>query len=237
MRVARALRREFGGGERPSLEAVLDRRRTGARVHAGPSLSPDGRLLAFVSEKDQFSIEIFVADARTGRVQRKLVNRAADSHFDALEFLDGAGAWSPDAKQFVFSASRRGAAVLAIVEPATGETVRELRFEQLGQIASPAWSPDGRRLAFVGLEGGWSDLYVYDLASASLTRLTRDGFGDLHPAWSPDGRSIAFATDRFSTDLDSLRLGAIAWPCSTSKRAVTELGHGGRPQHHAAVRR
>jgi len=35
---------------------VLDRRRTGARVHAGPSLSPDGRLLAFVSEKDQFSI-------------------------------------------------------------------------------------------------------------------------------------------------------------------------------------
>ncbi len=203
-----ALRREFGGGEPASLEAVLDRRRTGARVHAGPSLSPDGQHLAFVSEKDQFSIEIFVADARTGKVRRKLVDRAADPHFDALEFLDGSGAWSPDSKQFVFPASRRGGAVLAIVEPGIGKTLRELRFEQLGQIASPAWSPDGKRLAFVGLAGGWSDLYVYDLASASLARLTRDGFGDLHPAWSPDGRSIVFATDRFSTDLDALRLGA-----------------------------
>ncbi|HOI03265.1 MAG TPA: DPP IV N-terminal domain-containing protein, partial [Dermatophilaceae bacterium] len=96
--------------------------------------------------------------------------------------------------------------MLAIVEPGIGKTLRELRFEQLGQIASPAWSPDGKRLAFVGLAGGWSDLYVYDLASASLARLTRDGFGDLHPAWSPDGRSIVFATDRFSTDLDALRL-------------------------------
>ena len=203
-----ALRQEFGGDDRPAIETLLDRRRTGARVHAGPSLSPDGRQLAFVSEKDQFSIEIFVADTRTGKVRRKLVNRAADPHFDALEFLDGAGAWSPDGKQFVFSASRRGAAVLAIVEPDTGETVRELRFDALGQIWSPSWSPDGARLAFVGLNGGWSDLYVYDLASGALTQLTRDGYGELQPAWSPDGRSIAFSTDRFSTDLDALRLGS-----------------------------
>ncbi len=202
-----ALREEFGGDPRESVETLLDRRRTGARVHAGPSLSPDGQQLAFVSEKDQFSIEIFVADARTGKVRRKLVNRAADAHFDALEFLDGAGAWSPDGKRFVFSASRRGAAVLAIVDPETGNAERELRFEQLGQIWGPSWSPDGGRLAFVGLNGGWSDLYVYELASGTLTRLTRDGHGELQPAWSPDGRSIAFATDRFSTDLDALRLG------------------------------
>ncbi len=203
-----ALRQEFGLEDRASIDTLLDRRRTGARVHAGPSLSPDGRWLAFVSEKDQFSIEIFVADATTGRVSRKLVNRAADSHFDALEFLDGAGAWSPDGRQFVFSASRRGAAVLAIVDPETGGAVRELRFAQLGQIWGPAWSPDGGRLAFVGINGGWSDLYVYDLGSGSLTQATRDGYGELQPAWSPDGRSIAFATDRFSTDLDALRLGA-----------------------------
>jgi hypothetical protein len=202
-----ALRQEFGGEERRRIEALLYRARTGARVHAGPALSPDGRQLAFVSEKDQFSIEIFVADVATGRVRRKLVDRSADAHFDALEFLDGAGSWAPDGRRFVFAASRRGAPVLVIVDTETGRTAREIPLKDLGQVWNPAWSPDGRRLAFAALKGGWSDLYLYDLESGSLTQLTRDGYGELQPAWSPDGHAIAFATDRFSTDLDVLRFG------------------------------
>jgi WD40-like Beta Propeller Repeat len=43
--------------------------------------------------------------------------------------------------------------------------------------------------------------------TSTLRRLTNDAFADLQPAWSPDGRRIAFATDRFSTQLETLAVG------------------------------
>ncbi|PYQ50238.1 MAG: hypothetical protein DMF78_16275 [Acidobacteria bacterium] len=62
-------------------------------------------------------------------------------------------------------------------------------------------------MAFSGLVGGLSDLFVYDLQTKDLRRLTSDAYADLQPAWSPDGKTIAFVTDRFSTNLDSLNAG------------------------------
>ena len=84
---------------------------------------------------------------------------------------------------------------------------REIAFDTLGQILSIAWSPDGETLAFSALAAGFADLYQYDLARRQLRRLTADSFADLHPAWSPDGRTIAFATERYSSDLTTLRFG------------------------------
>jgi dipeptidyl aminopeptidase/acylaminoacyl peptidase len=77
----------------------------------------------------------------------------------------------------------------------------------LGEVLNPAWSPDGGQIAFTAVVGGLTDLYLYDLGTDSLRRLTDDQFADLQPAWSPDGQTLAFATDRFTTDLDSLRMG------------------------------
>ena len=74
---------------------------------------------------------------------------------------------------------------------------------------TPAWSPDGRSIAFSALTAGATDLYVYDLDAGTLRQLTNDHFSDLQPVWSPDGREIAFVTDRYSTDLASLTFG----PC------------------------
>jgi hypothetical protein len=49
---------------------------------------------------------------------------------------------------------------------------------------------------------------VYDLQADTLRQLTDDSYADVQPAWSPDGSSIAFVTDRFGTDLNTLRMGA-----------------------------
>jgi hypothetical protein len=48
---------------------------------------------------------------------------------------------------------------------------------------------------------------VYDLMGSRLQRLTNDAYAELHPAWSPDSRTIAFATDRLTTNLETLAIG------------------------------
>jgi len=70
-------------------------------------------------------------------------------------------------------------------------------FDSLVAVISPAWSPDGRRVAFSGLtRGGTSDLYVVDLPGGELTRVTDDRYEDTEPTWLPDGRALVFTSDR-----------------------------------------
>jgi Tol biopolymer transport system component len=66
----------------------------------------------------------------------------------------------------------------------------------------PAWSPDGRRIAFLSVRHRNEDVYVLDLGSGQAHRVTRHPADDHEPAWSPDGRKIAFASPSgYSYDL------------------------------------
>jgi hypothetical protein len=177
------------------------------RINVSPSLSPDGRLVAFLSERDAFSVELFLAEAATGRILRRLTKAALDPHLQSLQFIHSAGAFSPDGRRIAIATVSRGQPTLALIDVGSGRTVQEIRFPDLGEIYHPTWSPDGRRVAFSGLVGGASDLFVVDLATRRHARLTEDLHADLQPAWSPDGRSLAFATDRYSTRLGDLEYG------------------------------
>jgi len=173
---------------------------TGAgRQNVSPSVSPDGSLVAFLSEKDLFGIDLFVADARTGEIQRKLVSANADPHFDALRFIDSAGDWSPDGTRFVFAVFADGDNELAIVDVESGDIQSKIKLDGVGAITSPAWSPDGQYIAFSGLSGGVSDIYTWEVATGALRQLTDDKNADLQPTWSPDGSTIAFVSDRGAT--------------------------------------
>ncbi|MBI4538753.1 MAG: PD40 domain-containing protein [Gemmatimonadetes bacterium] len=91
------------------LGRVLESPATGSgRINLAPSVSPDGRYVAFLSEKDLFAIDLFLADARTGKVIRKLGRSGADPHFDALRYLDSSGSWSPDGRKLVFVVTAGG---------------------------------------------------------------------------------------------------------------------------------
>src|SRR5688572_16528470 len=70
--------------------------------NVSPAVSPDGRLVAFFSTRDLTGVDLFVADALTGKVHGKLAAPGVATHFDALSFLYSAGSWSPDAKQLAF---------------------------------------------------------------------------------------------------------------------------------------
>jgi Tol biopolymer transport system component len=179
------------------------------RLALAPSLSPDGRRLVYMSERDMLSIDMYLADAETGRIIRRLTNTAIDPHFSSIQFLASSGAWHPRGHLFAFGAIRDGAPVLAIVDTDTGRISREVPFADLGEIVNPTWSPDGASIAFSAITAGRADLFLYDLSRDVRRQLTDDAFADLQPAWSPDGAQIAFVTDRFSTDLATLHSGRL----------------------------
>jgi hypothetical protein len=196
------IERDSAIASRPRL--VVAEGKGGGRMNVGPRVSPDGRKVAFFSERDRFSVELFLADVDTGKVERKLLKTATDPHFDSLQFLSSAGAWSPDGTQLAIAAVQGGKPVVAILDVATGRVRREVQLAPLDDVLNPAFAPDGRSLVVSGNVGGLIDLYRVPLAGGPLERLTTDPYADLEPVFTPDGRSIVFVTERFGTDLTSL---------------------------------
>lgn len=178
------------------------------RYNVAPSLSPDGSQVMFFSDRGLFSIDLYLADARTGKVTRQVTRTAVDAHLESLQFIQSAGSWSGDGKRFVFAGISAGRPVLTLYDVERGRLEREVPLDQLGEILNPSWSPDGSAIAFSAVTGGLTDLFVYDLQGDSLQRLTQDPYADLQPSWSPDGRHLAFATDRFTTRLGDLAIGS-----------------------------
>jgi len=181
----------------------------GARLHVAPAISPDGRRVMFMSERDRLSLDLFMADSSSGAILGKIVSTATDPHFDSLQYIQSAGAWDPSGRRFAMGALSGGKPLLVLVDSARPEHREEIRLDKVSEIYNPSWSPDGTRIVFSALAGGLSDLWIYSLPTKTLEQLTADGFADLQPAWSPDGQTIAFATDRFTSDLDNLDFGPL----------------------------
>jgi Tol biopolymer transport system component len=192
-----------------SAQGVTTEDKARGALAVSPVLSPDGSRVAFLSGRDLLSIDLFLAEAQSGRIIRKLVSTATDPHFSSIQFISSAGTWHPNGKQFAIGAIRGGDPVLAILDVDRGDRVRDIPFPQLGEILNPSWSPDGRSIAFSATSGGRSDLYIYELEPGRLRRITEDAFADLQPAWSPNGDRLAVVTDRFSTDLKLLNAGRL----------------------------
>jgi Tol biopolymer transport system component len=181
---------------------------TGAgTTNISPSLSPDGRYVAFLSDEDLFSVDLYMADAQSGEIIRRLASANSDPHSDALRYIDSSGTWSPDSRFFAYVVVSGGDNRLVIVNSDNGQVTRRISFDEwgIGAVSSPAWSPDGRYIALSGSVGGITDLFIYDLDAEEVSRLTDDKHADLQPAWSPDGRTLAFASDRGpETDFEDL---------------------------------
>lgn len=175
-------------------------------LNVGPAYSPDGRYIAFLSTRAIFDIDLFLADAQTGKVLRRLASSDRNGHFEALRFIDSAGSWSADSRRLAFVTFERGDNYLGIVDAESGK-FENIKVPGIDAISSVAWSPDGHTIVMSGQATGVSDLFLFDTVSKEVKRLTNDKFADLQPAFSPDGRTIAFVSDRGSgpeANLDQL---------------------------------
>ncbi|MDX6405036.1 MAG: hypothetical protein QOH70_2491 [Blastocatellia bacterium] len=80
------------------------------------------------------------------------------------------------------------------IVPLSGGEMRQLTNDEHSS-ASPRWSPDGEKLAFISARDGESQIWTIDVSSGALKKITSISTGAGDPIWSPDGKWLAFASD------------------------------------------
>jgi dipeptidyl aminopeptidase/acylaminoacyl peptidase len=186
----------------PTIDDLISLKRAGS-----PVISPDGRLVAYTVREtnwddDRYETEIWVADVASGAV-RQLTNAPKSS---------SAPAWSPDGRRLAFGSDRTDKRQIYVIDPAGGEAERLTSGEE--GAGSFKWSPDGTSIAFtatdpaperlkarektfgqfdiIGAEHRMTHLWLLDVASKHVRRLTSGEFTVGSFSWSPDGARIAF---------------------------------------------
>lgn len=175
-------------------DRLLSRKNSG-RYNLNPSLSPDGQHIVFLSERNFYGIDLFMANAQTGVVESRLYTATGHDEIDALNYLETSGTWSPDGKYFAFIAFAKGKSSCLMFDIEKHEIIEELHFDEIDEICWPAWSPYGEEIAFVGLKEGKSDIYVYHFSKEQLINVTQNHYACMQPSWSDDGKSLLYSTD------------------------------------------
>ena len=175
---------------------VLFNGKNSGRINIAPALSPDGKKMVFLSEKQVISLDLYLADLETGKT-KIIGSHSINNHIDAIDAYESAGTWSPDGKRFAFVVFKKGRNQLALVDVARHKIVRTLKIDGLASFSNPAWSPDGKSILLLGQKNGQTDLFLYFHETGRLRQITNDPYAELTPSWSPDGKHIAFATDYY----------------------------------------
>jgi Tol biopolymer transport system component len=164
-------------------------------MNVSPSISPDGKYIAFFSEKELFTLDLFLADTKTGKIVKKLSSVIRNNEIDDFNFIESAGTWSPDGSKFAFVIFSKGENKLAVLDVKKETIKEEYVIPGVPAFVNPAWSPDGKKIVLSGQVEGITDLYLYDLETGKVEKLTNDFTGDIHPSWSPDGKKIIFSKE------------------------------------------
>jgi len=168
-------------------------------------MNADGSGLRRLTRRITFRYQlVWSPDGRTIYFGRYLVSTDG-SGARRLPFIPLTAVWSPDGRRIAFVDTPRSPLPSGgccpsprsdiYVMNADGSGSRKLT-HNAGYNDKPAWSPNGRKIAFHSTRDGNSEIYVMNADGSGRRNLTRNPAQDVRPAWSPDGRRIAFLSDR-----------------------------------------
>jgi len=199
------------------------------------SWSPDGKRIAFVSNREAVFATYTLGVDSAGDVQRV-------THH---EYSDALAEWSPDGKRLAVTALARGQDMWVFVVPLGGGESRIVGGPTGPVDARQAcWSPDGKQLAFTSSSTGLNSIFTFTVETGALVQQTSGPNEAIQPHWSPDGKRLAFTWNEegnLSLGVKELATGAVkyvrvapgvhAWPQFTSdgKRLVFFFEGPGHP--------
>jgi hypothetical protein len=179
--------------------------------------SPSGDLVAVVTvnRKDR-ELDIVLVSTKDGSIVRNMTGGFdKDMGFDHIEARGERTnimpwmAWSPKGDRIAYFVRTEKERALVVQNVLTRRIEKRIAMKSVDEPESPAFSPDGRTIAFAGLRGAVGDIFTVDLESQAVTNLTNDKFADYGPTYSPDGSFIVYSVrisgsqKLFRLDLDS----------------------------------
>lgn len=190
-----------------------------------PTFSPDGKLIAFVSDRTSTFPTLWLMNAADGS-GRHVLPTPGLAQEEAVDTL----AWSPDGTQLAVTLfNEPGPTQIALIP--LGVATRQLSrilTEVPGGALDPAWAPDGSWLAYAGRDGYSVEIYAVQPDGSSVTRLTSDGALARSPVWSPDGRRVAYLSNKtgyFEVWVVDVRADASGALVASSPRQLTQDLH------------
>ncbi len=172
----------------------------GPTQETSPVASPGGDLVAaFSTERGDVDVVLFDSKSRTllSNLTKGYTNDF--QYFVAQELTLG---WqggrdltfSPDGNRLAVFARRNKGRSLVILDVLKKKIEEIVPMDGVEQQLAPAWSPDGRTVAFSAWADGQFDIFLLDLETREVSNLTRDEVFDAAPTYSPDGSSIVFTS-------------------------------------------
>jgi len=163
--------------------------------------SPSGDLMAVAAgnRKDQ-ELDIILLSTKDGKVIRNLTGGFNNSY--GFEYIATPGGfrgnavpwmtWAPQGDRIAYFVRKEKRKDLILQNVLNKKIEKRFAIKNVDMPESPDFSPDGKKIAFAGLQNAVADIFVLDLATGDIKNVTDDPFGDYAPTWAPDGQSIIY---------------------------------------------